>query len=73
MPQFEGENFQNIHWWDNENELPDDYKAKALEMICKHNLHNCAVAVNGCKKDVSEGADVVIVARKQSTKLMWIS
>jgi hypothetical protein len=53
LPWFEGEEFQNLHWWDNENELTDDYKAKALEMVCKHNLHNCAVAVNGCKKDIS--------------------
>jgi hypothetical protein len=44
----------NIHWWDNEHELTDNYKAMALEMVCKHNLHKCAVAVNGCKKDISE-------------------
>ncbi len=54
MPQFKGEEFQNIHWWDNDHELTDDYKAKALEMVCKHNLHKCAFAVNGCKKDVSD-------------------
>ncbi len=48
------EEFQNVHWWDYENELTDDYKAKALEMVCKHNLHNCAHAVNGCKKDISD-------------------
>ena len=23
-------------------------------MVCKHNLHNCAVAVNGCKKVISD-------------------
>jgi hypothetical protein len=23
-------------------------------MVCKHNLHNCAVTVNGCKKDISD-------------------
>jgi hypothetical protein len=23
-------------------------------MICKHNLHNCAITVNGCKKDISD-------------------
>ncbi len=50
LARFEGEEFQNIHWWDNEHELTDDYKAKALEMVCKHNLHKCAVTVNGCKK-----------------------
>ncbi len=54
LPRFEGEEFQNVHWWDNENELTDDYKAKALEMVHKHNLHSCAVAVNGCKKDISD-------------------
>ncbi len=54
MPRFEGEEFQNIHWWDNEHELADNSKAKALEMVRKHNLHKCAVAVNGCKKDISD-------------------
>ena len=24
LPQFKREEFQNIHWWDNENELTDD-------------------------------------------------
>ncbi len=33
LPQFEGEEFQNVHWWDNENELTDDQKAKTLEMV----------------------------------------
>jgi hypothetical protein len=23
-------------------------------MVCKHNLHKCAVAVSGCKKDISD-------------------
>jgi hypothetical protein len=23
-------------------------------MVCKHNLHKCAVAVNGCKKSISD-------------------
>ncbi len=54
LPQFEGEGFQNIHWWDNEHELTDNYKAKALEMVRKHNLHKYAIAVNGCKKDISD-------------------
>jgi hypothetical protein len=72
--RFEGEEFQNIHWWDNKNELTDDYKAKALEIVCKHNLHNCAVTINGFQKDISDrcrrGYRVV---RKQSIKLMWIN
>ncbi len=50
LPQFEGEEFQNIYWWDNKNELTDNYKAKAVEMVCKHNLHKYAATVNGCKK-----------------------
>ncbi len=54
LPRFEGEEFQNIHWWDNEHELTDNSKAKALEMVCKHNLHKCAITVNGCKKDKSD-------------------
>ncbi len=54
LPRFKGEEFQNIHWWDNDHELTDDYKAKALEMVCKHNSHKCAVAVNGCKKNISD-------------------
>jgi hypothetical protein len=73
LPQFKGEEFQNIHWWDNEHELTEDYKAKALEMVCKHNLHKCAVTVNGGKKIYLIGADAVIVVRKQSMKLTWMS
>ncbi len=74
LPRFEREEFQNIHWWDNDHELTDNYKAKALEMVHKPNLHKCAVAVNGCKKDIYLiGADVVIVVQKQSMKLMWMS
>jgi hypothetical protein len=54
LPRFKGEEFQNINWWDNDHELTDNYKAKALEMVCKHNLHKCAIAVNRCKKDSSD-------------------
>ncbi len=54
MPRFKVEEFQNIHRWDNDHELTDDYKAKALEMVHKHNLHKCAITVNGCKKDISD-------------------
>jgi hypothetical protein len=54
LPCFQGNEYHNIDWWGNENELTEDFKAKALEMVCKHNLHNCAVAINGCKKDVSD-------------------
>ena len=54
MPRFEGQELANILWWDDGNKLTDEYKEKAVEMVRKHNLHNCAVAVNGCKKDVSD-------------------
>ncbi len=37
LPQFKREGFQNIHWWDNDHELTDNYKANALEMVHKHN------------------------------------
>jgi hypothetical protein len=52
--RFKGNEYHNIDWWDIENELTEDFKAKALETVCKHNLHNCAVASNGCKKDASD-------------------
>jgi hypothetical protein len=54
LPPFAGNEYQNIHWWGNEIDLTEDFKAKALIMVCKHNLNNCAVAINGCKKDVSD-------------------
>jgi hypothetical protein len=54
MPRFEGEELANILWWDDGDKLTDEYKEKAVAMARKHNLHNCAVAVNGCKKDVSD-------------------
>jgi hypothetical protein len=54
MPRFQGNEYHNIDWWGNENELTEDFKAKALKTVRKHNLHNCAVANNGCKKDVSD-------------------
>ena len=54
MPRFEGEELANILWWDDGHKLTDEYKEKAVAMVRKHNLHNCAVAVNGCKKNVSD-------------------
>ncbi len=54
LPCFQGNEYHNRGWWGNENELTEDFKAKALKMVRKHNLHNCAVAINGCKKDVSD-------------------
>ncbi len=54
MLNFQGNEYHNIDWWSNENELAEDFKAKALKTVCKHNLHNCAVAIDGCKKDTSD-------------------
>jgi hypothetical protein len=56
LPQFEGEEFQNIHWCDNENELRDDYKARPrlLKWFASIILHNCAIAVSGCKNNISD-------------------
>jgi hypothetical protein len=61
LPQFAGNEYQNTHWWGNEIYLTGDFKAKALDMVHKHNLHNCAVAINGCKKDYLTGVDIVTV------------
>jgi hypothetical protein len=54
LPRFQGNEYHNIDWWGNENELTEDFKANALKTVCKHNLHDCAVAINGCKKDASD-------------------
>jgi hypothetical protein len=54
LPRFQGNEYHNTDWWGNENELTEYFKAKALKAVCKHNLHNCAVAINGCKKDTSD-------------------
>jgi hypothetical protein len=49
-----GNEYHNKDWWGNLNELTEDFKAKALKMVHEHNLHNGAVAINGCKKDASD-------------------
>jgi hypothetical protein len=36
-PLFQGNKYHNIDWWGNEHELTEDFKAKALKMVCKHN------------------------------------
>jgi hypothetical protein len=36
-PCFQGNEYHNIDWWGNENELTEDFKAKALKLVCKHN------------------------------------
>ncbi len=32
----------------------DDYKQKAIELVRMHNTHKCAVAENGCKKQIGD-------------------
>jgi hypothetical protein len=54
LPHFQGNEYHNIDWWGNENELTENFKAKALKKVCKHNIHNCAVTINGCKKNASD-------------------
>jgi hypothetical protein len=54
MPRFQGNEYDNIGWWGNENDLTEDFKAKVLKTVCMHNFYNCAVAINGCKKDASD-------------------
>jgi hypothetical protein len=54
LPRLEGNEYHNIDSWGNENELTEDFKAKSLKTVCKHNLHNCVVSIIGCKKDASD-------------------
>jgi hypothetical protein len=37
---FQGNEYHNTDWWGNENELTEDFMAKALGTVCNHNLHN---------------------------------
>jgi hypothetical protein len=50
MPCFDGEAFQNIHVADGAPAYMEQYKQKAVEMVCMNNTHRCATAINGCKK-----------------------
>ncbi len=54
LPRLQRNEYHNIDWWGNENELTEDFKAKAVKRVHKHNLQNCAVAINGCKIDASD-------------------
>ncbi len=54
IPRIEGEENQNVHWWDNQKELTTQYTEKAIQLVCMHNIHCCAAAINGCKKNDSD-------------------
>jgi hypothetical protein len=63
MPQFEGEDFQNIDWWDVENDITQEYKDKAVEMVCTHNIHKCAGRhwIGGKRGEVIVGDEHVLM------------
>ena len=56
MPRFKGGAHQNIYSGEEDgNNTPpftEQFKAKATQTVCMHNRHKCAVAVNGCKKEI---------------------
>jgi len=53
MPRFAGEADQNI--FPANNEIFDNtYQEKARELVRMHNIHHCAVAINGCKKECTD-------------------
>ena len=56
MPRFEGEEYHNVYQEDGS--FTDEYKRKAVEVVCMNNTHKCSTlwstAINGCKKDNSE-------------------
>ena len=53
MPHFDGEEFQNICVADGAPTYTEQYKQKAVEMVCMNNTHRCTTAINGCKKDAN--------------------
>ena len=54
MPRFVGEEYQNVYEEDWSTAFTNDYKQKAVEVVCMNNTHKCATAINGCKKDDGE-------------------
>ncbi len=54
MPCFNGEEFQNIYATDGAPAYMEQYKQKAVEMVCMNNSHRCATAINGCKEDAND-------------------
>jgi hypothetical protein len=72
MPLFKVDENQNVHWWDNQNEFTTEYKEKAIQLVCMHNIYCCAVAINGCKKRILTDAAMVTVIPRQLNKHMWM-
>ena len=54
MPRFEGEEHPNVFHVEGTPPFTDAYKEKCRESVRKHNKHNCAVAINGCKTTESD-------------------
>ncbi len=54
QPRFEGEEHQNVYTEDGTTAFTDEYKQKAVEVVCMNNTHKCATAINGCKTDDSD-------------------
>jgi hypothetical protein len=54
MPCFEGEEFQTIYVVDGAPAYTEQYKQKAVEMVCMNHTHRCATDINGCKKDAND-------------------
>ena len=54
MPRFEGEYCQNIYALNGVHEFIDEYRRKAVEMVCMNNTHKCATTINGCKKEAND-------------------
>jgi hypothetical protein len=54
MPCFDGEEFQNIYAVDGAPAYMEQFKQKAVEMVCMNNTHRCATDINGCKKDAND-------------------
>jgi hypothetical protein len=53
MPHFDREEFQNIYAMDGALAYMEQYKQKAVEMVCMNNTHRCATSINGCKRDAN--------------------
>ena len=54
MPRFEGEDNPNVFQEEGHPPFTEAYKEKCRELVCKHKIHKCAVAINGCKKSESD-------------------
>ena len=56
MPTFEGESNQYIFSGEEDDSntppITEEYKTKDTQTVCMHNHHKCAVAVNGCEKEI---------------------